>query len=95
MQGVIGRIQLQRMAEWTAKRRANAAAIWDAARSIPGLRIPAIPSWAEHAAYKCYVFVDPAALKEGWNRDRIMDAITVRGVPCYSGVCPDRTSRNG
>ncbi len=89
MQGVIGRIQLQRMAEWTAKRRANAAAIWDAARSIPGLRIPAIPSWAEHAAYKCYVFVVPAALKEGWNRDRIMDAINGKGVPCYSGVCPE------
>jgi dTDP-4-amino-4,6-dideoxygalactose transaminase len=89
LQGVIGRIQLQRMAEWTARRRANANAIWSAARSIPGLRVPVLPSWAEHAAYKCYVFVEPAALKEGWNRERIMDAINGRGVPCYSGVCPE------
>jgi dTDP-4-amino-4,6-dideoxygalactose transaminase len=89
LQGVIGRIQLQRMAEWAAKRRANAAAIWSAACLIPGLRVPVIPLCAEHAAYKCYVFVDPSALKEGWNRGRIMDAITGRGVPCYSGVCPE------
>ncbi len=89
MQGVIGRIQLQRMPEWTARRHANAEAIWSAARLIPGLRVPAIPDWAEHAAYKCYVFVEPAALKEDWNRDRIMEAINGRGVPCYSGVCPE------
>ncbi len=89
LQGVIGRIQLQRMAEWTAKRRANATTIWNAARSISGLRVPVIPSWAEHAAYKCYVFVEPAALNAGWDRDRIMEAINGRGVPCYSGVCPE------
>ncbi|MEI7696214.1 MAG: DegT/DnrJ/EryC1/StrS aminotransferase family protein [Chlorobium sp.] len=89
LQGVVGRIQLRQMAAWTAKRQANAEAIWSAARSIPGLRVPVLPSWAEHAAYKCYLFVEPAALKEGWNRDRIIDAITARGVPCYSGVCPE------
>jgi dTDP-4-amino-4,6-dideoxygalactose transaminase len=89
LQGVIGRIQLRRMAEWTAKRRVNADAIWNAARSINGLRVPALPSWVEHAAYKCYVFVEPAVLKDGWNRDSIMAAINDRGVPCYSGVCPE------
>ncbi len=89
LQGVIGRIQLRRMAEWTAKRQANADAIWNAASSIHGLRVPVLPSWAEHAAYKCYVFVEPTALKEEWNRDKIMDAINGRGVPCYSGVCPE------
>ena len=35
------------------------------------------------------MFVEPAALKEGWERDRIMDAINGRGVPCFSGVCPE------
>ncbi len=89
LQGIIGRIQLQRMEEWTARRRANVGAIWSAACAIPGLRVPVLPAWVQHAAYKCYVFVEPAALKDGWNRDRIMDAITGRGVPCYSGVCPE------
>src|SRR5690606_33496118 len=62
MQGVIGRIQLQRMADWTAKRRANAERLWQVARNLPGLRVPELPEWAGHAAYKCYVFVEPGQL---------------------------------
>ncbi|NTW69005.1 MAG: DegT/DnrJ/EryC1/StrS aminotransferase family protein [Chlorobiaceae bacterium] len=89
MQAVLGRIQLTRMADWTAKRQKNASAIWNAAASIKGLKVPFIPLWVEHAAYKCYVFVEPSMLKEGWNRDRIMDEINARGVPCYTGVCPE------
>ncbi len=89
LQGVIGRLQLQQMKKWTAKRRANAAAIWKAARFIPGLRVPILADWAEHAAYKCYVFVEPTVLREGWNRDMIMNAINGRGVPCCSGICPE------
>ena len=78
MQGVIGRIQLLRMEEWTKKRRENSVAIWNAARTIPGLRVPVMPDWVEHAAYKCYIFVEQAALRKGWNRDKIMEAITGR-----------------
>ncbi|NMW18704.1 MAG: DegT/DnrJ/EryC1/StrS aminotransferase family protein [Chlorobiaceae bacterium] len=89
MQAVIGRIQLQRMAEWTAERRRNADRIWSAARGIPGLRVPVVPEWVEHAAYKCYVFVEPRALKEGWSRERILVEINRRGVPCYSGSCSE------
>ncbi len=89
MQAVIGRIQLNRMAEWTAARRANAGHIWSASRELPGLRVPVIPDWAEHAAYKAYVFVEPEALKAGWNRNRIMAEINNRGVPCYSGSCSE------
>ena len=89
MQAVIGRIQLQRMAEWTAERRRNADRIWSAARGIPGLRVPAVPEWAEHAAYKCYVFVELRALKEDWSRERILVEINRRGVPCYSGSCSE------
>ncbi|NTW83789.1 MAG: DegT/DnrJ/EryC1/StrS aminotransferase family protein [Chlorobiaceae bacterium] len=89
MQAAIGRMQLQKMPEWKARRQANAQRIWAAARKIPGLRVPAIPDWADHAAYKCYVFIDPAALKPGWSRDRIMAEINDLGVPCYSGSCSE------
>jgi len=89
MQAVIGRIQLQRMGEWTAQRRINADRIWSAARGIPGLRVPVVPEGVEHAAYKCYVFVEPGALKEGWSRERILVEINSRGVPCYSGSCSE------
>ena len=89
MQAAIGRIQLRRMPEWHARRLRNAEVIWAAASRMPGLRVPELPADIEHAAYKCYVFVEPAALKAGWNRDRIMAAIGERGVPCYSGSCSE------
>jgi len=89
MQAAIGRIQLGRISEWTAARRANADRIWNVARNLPGLRAPAVPKWAEHAAYKAYVFVEPERLKNSWDRDRIMSEIMMRGVPCYSGSCSE------
>lgn len=89
MQAVIGRIQLQRMPQWQAQRLANAQKIWDTARSLKGLRVPTVPADIQHAAYKCYVFVEPSQLQPGWDRDRIMDAIVERGAPCYSGSCSE------
>lgn len=89
MQAAIGRAQLRRLPEWGAKRRENAGRIWAAASEVPGLRVPALPSWATHAAYKAYVFVEPHALKTDWNRDRIMAEISALGVPCYSGSCSE------
>jgi len=89
IQGVLGRIQLHRMVDWTAKRLHNATMIWDNVQNIRGLRIPVIHEWATHAAYKCYVLVDQSALNKGWSRDKIISAINDKGVPCYSGVCPE------
>lgn len=89
MQAAIGRIQLQRMGIWHSQRRDNAEKIWSACRKIQGLRVPVIPEGIDHAAYKCYVFVEPSALKSGWDRDRILHEIAVRGVPCYSGSCSE------
>ncbi|MBE0484500.1 MAG: DegT/DnrJ/EryC1/StrS aminotransferase family protein [Bacterioplanes sp.] len=89
MQAVIGRIQLKRMADWTARRLANSERIWDVCRQQPGLRVPDIPVDIQHAAYKCYVFVEPAKLKSGWDRDRIMAEVNALGVPCFSGSCSE------
>lgn len=89
VQAVIGRIQLNRMPLWHSRRLANAQRIWAAAASLPGLRVPVLPSDIEHAAYKCYVFVRPEALLEGWSRDRILEAINSRGVPAFSGSCSE------
>lgn len=89
VQAVIGRMQLQRLAAWTAARQHNAARIWASAHTTPGLRSPLVPQGTEHAAYKAYVFVEPGALKSGWDRDRIMASINARGVPCYTGSCSE------
>jgi dTDP-4-amino-4,6-dideoxygalactose transaminase len=41
MQGVLGRIQLRRMKDWTERRTNNAHRILDACRAFPSLRVPA------------------------------------------------------
>ncbi|MGV8842872.1 MAG: DegT/DnrJ/EryC1/StrS family aminotransferase [Pseudomonas sp.] len=89
VQAVIGRIQLRRMADWHNRRLANAERIWSVARDLAGLRVPAMPVDSVHAAYKCYVFVEPDMLKPDWNRDRILNEISSRGIPCFSGSCSE------
>jgi dTDP-4-amino-4,6-dideoxygalactose transaminase len=46
-------------------------------------------SGCAHAHYKCYVYVKPEQLAEGWSRDRIVEAINAQGVPCYQGSCSE------
>jgi len=90
------------MAEWTARRSANADAIHAACRPYPAARVPAFacagkacdPTCASrkgcvHAQYKCYVYVAPEGLAEGWSRDRIIESINALGVPCYQGSCSE------
>jgi len=90
MQAAIGRIQLRRMTDWTARRTANAQAIWAACLPHSAVRVPMFGcSEYDHAHYKCYVYVQPEQLAPGWNRDRIMQAINAQGVPCYQGSCSE------
>ena len=85
MQSAIGRIQLRRMQDWQEARAKNADAIMDAARVNPIFRVPDLPNSVTHAWYKAYVFVKGDAIL----RDRIMNAITASGVPCFSGSCSE------
>jgi len=89
MQAAIGRIQLKRMPYWHKKRLSNANSIWITAKQCKGLRVPVIPNYIEHAAYKCYVFVELGRLNKDWSRDRIIKEISALGVPCYSGSCSE------
>lgn len=101
IQAAIGRIQLRRMANWTKARTRNAHAIWDACRPHAAARVPefrcstscteacATRSGCVHGFYKCYVYVEPANLAEGWSRDRILREINAASVPCYQGSCPE------
>jgi dTDP-4-amino-4,6-dideoxygalactose transaminase len=42
-----------------------------------------------HAYYKFYAYVRPENLSPGWSRDRIIEEINARGVPCYVGSCSE------
>lgn len=93
MQAVLGRIQLTRMPDWTAKRTANAQAIldacakWEAKGYLSVPRLEESPKFADstHAYYKLYVYVQPDNLPKEWSRDRIIEEINELGVPCFSG----------
>jgi len=89
MQAVIGRIQLTRMSDWTARRQANAKAIDEAVKPFSVIRTFDVPDNIEHAEYKHYMFVVTEQLNEGWSRDRIIDEITLKGVPCFQGSCSE------
>ncbi|MEL6710664.1 MAG: DegT/DnrJ/EryC1/StrS aminotransferase family protein [Pseudomonadota bacterium] len=102
MQAAIGRIQLQRMPEWTRCRTTHAAALTHALTPYAGhngcIRLtpfhchhdsPAYTQDNVHAYYKYYCFVRPENLAPDWNRDRVIDAINAAGVPCYVGSCSE------
>lgn len=89
LQAVIGRIQLKRMAAWTATRTRNALRIWQVCSDYSVVRVPAVPDDCVHAHYKCYVQVVPEQLAAGWTRDRIVEAIVAKGVPCFQGSCSE------
>ena len=89
IQAAIGRLQLRKLPLWMNLRRKNAAILTEGFSGIRGLRLTLPPEEVEHAYYKYYVFVEPEALKEDWNRDRIMAAIMAEGIPCGSGSCSE------
>lgn len=89
VQSAIGRVILRKLDGWVEKRRANAHYLSERFRQIPALRVPEVPAHLYHAYYKYYVYVRPEKLKPGWNRDRIMQAVSELGVPCMSGSCSE------
>lgn len=89
VQAAIGRRQLGKLPDWVGTRRCNAAILTEAFAKLPGLRVTPLPEHIRHAYYKYYVFVRPEELKAGWDRDRIMNAVTAAGAPCFSGSCSE------
>ncbi len=88
-QAVIGRIQLRRMPDWRTRRIANASRLAQACQTFNALRVPTVPDDCVHAYYRFYAFVRPEHLATGWSRDRIVEEIAARGVPCYHGSCSE------
>jgi len=90
MQAVIGRIQLDRMQEWTAARTRNAARIAEVARAHPlTLRAPEASAGDTHAYYRYYAYVRPDGLRSDWSRDRIVAEMGARDVPVFQGSCSE------
>jgi len=89
-QAVLGRIQLRRMAETTAKRTANARAYMDALRRFEGaVRVPEPRAGLTHAYYRFYAYVRPEGLQTGWSRDRIVAELNALNIPASQGSCSE------
>jgi dTDP-4-amino-4,6-dideoxygalactose transaminase len=89
MQAVLGRIQLGRMADWTARRTRHGHAVLDACRPHTAARVPVLPEGSVHAFYKTYIYIERDKLAPGWSRDRVVEAISALGVPCFQGSCSE------
>lgn len=89
MQSAIGRVQLKKLDHWLDRRRRNAQILIDGLSGVSGLRVPVPDEHVKHAYYKFYVYVRPELLKSDWNRDRILQAVQGRGIPCMQGICPE------
>lgn len=103
IQAAIGRIQLRRMVDWTAVRTAHARTLDGALAPFSGprglVRLPKFNcgdctgcsaySGCVHAYYKYYFYLKPEWLKSDWSRQRVIDEIAARGVPCFGGSCSE------
>jgi dTDP-4-amino-4,6-dideoxygalactose transaminase len=89
MQSAIGRVLLQKLPSFVETRRKNAAILTQFFSKLPGLRVAVPAPGIHHSYYKFYAFVRPENLRDGWNRDRIMAAISAEGIPCFSGSCSE------
>jgi dTDP-4-amino-4,6-dideoxygalactose transaminase len=102
IQAALGRIQLKKIDSWTKKRQLNAGRILRSAAKFKSIKFNtfncdqekcseqcSIKSRCIHAYYKCYIYIDPSKLKDGWTRNKILGEINKQGVPCYQGTCPE------
>lgn len=90
VQAAIGRIQLGRMAAWTARRAAIAKRLARALRPFPqAVRVPMPGENVRHAYYRLYAYVRPDGLRNGWTRDGIVAELVSAGVQVMHGTCSE------
>lgn len=89
IQAAIGLLQLDRMEEWAARRTQIAKYFAETCRSFPIVHVPKVPKDIKHAYYRFYVFIKPDRLALGWTRDRIIESINQRSIPCFHGSAPE------
>jgi dTDP-4-amino-4,6-dideoxygalactose transaminase len=89
MQSALGRIQLQGLPSSLERRRRLASILTESFGQLPALRVTPPPAEVGHPYYKYYVFVRPERLREGWTRDRVLQAVNAEGIPCQVGSCSE------
>lgn len=90
MQAAIGRLQLRKLTDWTARRTWIAQRFADALRPFSSaVRVPEPAAGLTHAYYRQYAYIIPEGLKPDWTRDRIIAEVTAKNVPLLQGSCSE------
>lgn len=89
MQSAIGLKQLEKLDGWVETRRNHAAQLNKLFKDLPAFNVCVPGDDVYHACYKYYVFVNEDYLSADWTRDKMMQAINDKGVPCFSGSCSE------
>lgn len=89
MQSAIGRVLLCKLPEMVEKRRCLAHVLSRRFARVPALRVALPPVDIEHSYYKYYVFLRREHLREGWDRQRVIESINAEGIPCFVGSCSE------
>jgi dTDP-4-amino-4,6-dideoxygalactose transaminase len=85
VQSAVGRVALRRLPSWLDQRRRNARALAECLNDVEALRISQAPDG--HAYYAFYAYVRPERLTKEWTRDRILEQLHSREIPCSVGTC--------
>jgi dTDP-4-amino-4,6-dideoxygalactose transaminase len=104
MQAAIGRIQLRKLPGWVEARNRNATFLANVLLRFADpdgpIRLPKFgclrckkergsDTCCRNAYYKFYAYVQQDNLSDGWTRDRIVESISSRRVPCFQGSCSE------
>lgn len=89
MQAAIGLTQMRKLAGWIEKRNAIASRLERALFMYPCIHSPAVPSNQLHARYRLEFTVDENQMGPGWDRDKILAALTAEGIATSVGTCPE------
>ena len=89
LQAAIGRVQLRKLDGWIETRSRLATVYRQRLSALSALRIPEVPGRVRHAWYRFYAYLDLAALKPGWTRDRVVAAIVESGARAFAGSCSE------
>lgn len=89
MSAAVARTGLAKLPAWHAARTRNATRLAAALAGVSGLRVPLPNADVSHAFYRLGAFLDPERLADGWNRDRVLQAIRAEGVPVQYGSCAE------
>ncbi len=89
MQSAIGRVLLRKLPQFVEKRQRLAGLLSERLSQMAALRVVRPPDHLTHSFYKYYVFLRPQQLRDGWDRQRVADAVNAEGVPCFVGSCSE------